>query len=190
MIRRPNALKRLCGAAMLASAAAVLGAPAAASAGTGAGVSADPIVLPKPAHAGGHYHLPGLYVVNTGDETSAYHVRLQRLASATGIEVPAAWVHIREGDFQLGPGKTFVVPIDLDVPKTAAAGHYGSDLIAATVLPGAESSLSFGAAAATGLEFTVSDARSGGKWLWVVAISGLVSGAIALTVARGRQPSR
>ncbi len=149
-------------------AALAAASPPGVAAGAGAGVQASPIVLTTPAHPGQTYALPGLYVVNTGDEPSRYVARVERLASATGLDVPTAWVSFGMNDVLLAPGQWAILPLSLTVPPNAAVGRYGSDLIVATTGGTAQGAMIVGAAAATGLEFSVAKP---GFWIdpaWLV----------------------
>lgn len=144
--------------------------PPRVAAGAGAGVEASPVVLPVPANPGQSYALPGLYVVNTGDESSRYVARVERLASARGLDVPSAWISFGRNDVLLAPGQWTILPLSLTVPSAAAVGHYASDLIVATAGDTAQGGTIVGAAAATGLEFSVAEPGVRIDPAWLVAV--------------------
>ncbi len=166
-------------------AALAAASPPGVAAGAGAGVQASPIVLTTPAYPGQTYALPGLYVVNTGDEPSRYVARVEHLASATGLDVPAAWVSFGRNDVPLAPGQWTILPLSLTVPPNAAIGRYGSDLIVATTGGTAQGGTIVGAAAATGLMFSVAPPATGIDPAWLVAVLVAVGG-VALLLGRRR----
>jgi hypothetical protein len=154
--------RRFVGSALGAALAAFVTGAAPAAASTGAGVAANPVSLAGLAVAGRSYELPGLYVVNTGTDPATYHVQVERLSSATGRDIPSAWVRFGQNDFPLRPGKSAIVPIEVTIPSGAPAGSYGSDLVA-SASAGDAGGTTLGAAAATGLSFTVG---AGGGFRW------------------------
>ncbi len=166
-------------------AALAAASPPGVAAGSGAGVGASPIVLTTPAHPGQTYALPGLSVVNTGDEPSRYVARVERLASATGLDVPTAWVSFGMNDVLLAPGQWAILPLSLTVPPNAAVGRYGSDLIVATTASTAQGGTIVGAAAATGLVFSVARPSIGIDPAWLVPLLVAVGG-VALLLGRRR----
>jgi hypothetical protein len=126
-----------------------------ASASVGAGVGASPITLRVPAQPGQHYHLPGLYVVNTGSKASVYDIDVEELAPGQGRPVPPSWIHFATNHFQLAPNGAASVPITLDVPPGASGGRYASDLVASTAAPRDNAGAVAGVRAATQLVFSV-----------------------------------
>ncbi|HEX6539280.1 MAG TPA: hypothetical protein VF155_08890 [Candidatus Dormibacteraeota bacterium] len=167
---------------------AALFSPVQAAASVGTGVQASPVTLIQPAEPGHSYQLPALLTINTGDETSTYWIRVQRLSKGSSHDVPAAWVIIGRNDVALQPGQSVSVPLELHVPANAASGRYFSDLVAAAVNPHA-SGATLGAAAATELIFTVSTANQvpGGARLpiWGALALG-VAGALAFLALASR----
>jgi hypothetical protein len=138
--------------------AAAAAAPAArpTSASVGAGVGAKPIVLEKPASAGQSYTLPALYVVNTGNTRATLRVTVKRLSSGAERNVPTRWVVFGQNALDLAGNQSATVPLELDVPASAAPGTYMTNLVVGTFSAGSQGGgATFGAAAATRLTFSV-----------------------------------
>lgn len=133
---------------------------------------------------GRSYHLrPEFYVVNTGDETTTYSFRLDRLSALTGTTLPPDWVSFAPRGKQLGPGKHAVVDVTVRVPRDARPGTYVSDAVASGSAKRPGGSVGIGAAAATPIELHVAGHSSafltaiGWPWpLW----GDLAAGAVAL----------
>ena len=98
---------------------AVVCLAAAASANVGVGITAAPITLGRPAEQGQTYHLPGVYVVNTGSETGSIRVSIASLEKTRKLPIPAAWVTFHPATVTLAPKKGTVIPITLAVPRNA-----------------------------------------------------------------------
>ena len=118
--------------AAASAAALVLFVPAAGSASIGAGIGANPIRLAGRAEPGGRYHLPSLYVVNTGTKAAEYRVRIERLGDAPGRDVPASWVRFARTRLRLRPHRSAIVPVTLVLPSQAAHGSYRSNVVLGT----------------------------------------------------------
>jgi hypothetical protein len=142
----------------LLAASLLLTLPAAAGASLGTGVGASPIMLAHTAMPGHTYPLPGLYVLNTGTQTSRYHVRLERLSPGEARTLPAAWVTLQRNDFVLRPNHSATVPVAIRIPGNAQPGAYLSDLVASTSSPRRAGGTALGAAAATKLGLNVGSA--------------------------------
>jgi hypothetical protein len=138
-----------------------------AGADVGAGIGADPILLPQPALPGHGYSMPPVYVVNTGTEPSRYGLVLQRLRQGDDTTVPTQWVTFGKNDFTLGPKESTTVDVTLNVPPDARTGGYASNVVVATIPPGAVAGgTALGARAATDLKFQVSKAPPLIPWPW------------------------
>ena len=146
-------------------------------------MSASPIVLAKPAHPGGSYQLPSLYVINVGTEAAIYQVRVQRLDTGSGRTVPVGWVKVGINNFALQPQESRLVPLQLAVPADAESGAYVSDLIAWTATATSGGGASLGSSAATLRQFRVEAGAGAGSSLpgWAGSVA-LVIGAILLVV--------
>lgn len=179
------AVSILTGLAALAVPAASA-APAPKKASVGAGVGARPLQLGTNARAGGRYHLPSLYVVNTGNRPSTYRVRIERLGTETGRDVPAAWVRLARTHLRLQPHKSALIPVSLVLPEHAAGGDYRTNLVVGTSMRRPGRGAALGAAAADQLSFTI--ATPGFSWSspWVLyPLLGLLAvGALVVTIRR------
>jgi hypothetical protein len=109
---------------------------------------------------------------------------VQRLTSAKGLDIPAAWVHFDLNDVVLASGRGVALPMSLTIPAGARPGRYGSDLVVAAVGNGRVGTTALGAAAATGLEFTVATGRRAvaleGVTQWLLLAAAIVAGVGAL----------
>ena len=146
-------------------------------ASVGVGVQASPVRLGSMAHRGQRYALP-LEVVNTGTETEAVSMRLDRLTRGPGRTVPPTWIQFAGPAVQLAPGQAARVSLELVVPGGATPGEYLSDIVVSSAAAGQPGMGHLGVAAATKLEFTVSSAPAPGAswfpgWMWW-ALTGLL----------------
>jgi hypothetical protein len=146
---------------------------ASAGANVGVGITAAPITLGKPAETGETYHLPGVYVVNTGSETGSIHVSIANLEKTKHLPIPTGWVTFHPSTVTLASKKGTVIPITLAVPDNAKLGTYQSDIEAAATSSGnkAGTGTRVGAAAATRLTFVVAKAKPKPfhipTWVWI-----------------------
>src|SRR5215467_15249963 len=169
---------------------ALLAWPAVSYASVGVGVQAGPVRLAGLAHPGGHYALTPVYVVNTGTDPESISISVERISSGTGRTVPPGWISASSAPVQLSRAHSARIPLELTVPRTAAAGRYFSDVVAkgsaAVAVGGAE----LGVAAATDLEFTVAPGMASVSWFsapgWVLpyVLGVLVLGAAAVGIRR------
>jgi len=160
--------------------------PAAAS--VGVGIQADPVLLAGPAHPGGTFTLPAVYVVNTGSQAESVSVTVQRIAKQpAGLDVPPSWVLTGDVPDSLAPGQATRIPLRLVTPAGARAGHYSSDIVVTgTVQADPGSPVRFSAAAETGLEFSIVPAPPPGLPYWKIWLTAglLLAFAVALLVRR------
>lgn len=130
-------------------AAALLAASVLAPAGVTAGIQADPVCLPVTAQPGHSYPLT---VSVSGSGPLALTVIPAHAGPQRQLhQVPASWVR-----FAVNPAGPGQVALTLAIPAGAAAGAYWSDIEAGTQgQPGAGAQAALGAAATTGIVFTV-----------------------------------
>jgi hypothetical protein len=196
-----QALMRTRLVATLSLAALLTAAGQSAYASVGVGIQADPVRLGSVAHPGGTYTLPSLYVVNTGTEPESLSFQVERLSSGTatgttgttgttpetGHLVSPSWIQISSLGAQLAPGKSAEIALKLTPPGDAKAGSYSSDIVVTgsngTVTSG---DVRFGAAAATGLEFSIVPNPPSGipAWRWWAVAALIVIAGIYFTIRR------
>lgn len=147
---------------------------------------------------GGAYNLPGLSVINTGDETREYAIDV-RPAALDGTRDPKPrWFHFEPSRFVLQPGESQVVTTRIVLPAGVEPGAYGAHLEAQPVAAG---SFTVSVAAATRLTFSVEPAswleaqrHRVNRWLddaapWTFIVPALLLLGVAMTRAR-RLPYR
>lgn len=166
-----------------------LGLAQQARASIGVGIQANPVTLARAARPGGSYPLPALYVVNTGSEAETISVQVKRMSSGPGQPIPAGWIRVGDTDQRLQPRQQVLIPLQLNTPASAKPGHYRSDLVVTGAGTGS-GAIHFGAAAATGLEFSIVPGPAPGgflgfawwKW-WLIGIL-VVAGLIVFGIRR------
>jgi hypothetical protein len=172
--------------ARLTFAAVLLGiwAPA-ANASVGVGIQANPVRLIGSAHPGGSYPLPPLYVVNTGSQAETLSVRVERLQTAAKgtSAVPRSWIQSSwAAGSSIPAGQSASIPLKLVAPANAKPGSYSSDIVVTGSTLLTDGNVRLGAAAATGLDFRIAAAPSGGLlpgWkLWMLVALILIGAAI------------
>jgi hypothetical protein len=136
----------------------------AAQASVGVGVQAAPVRLAGTAQAGQSYQLPALSVLNTGSQTEAITVRVERILPGPGRAVPPAWVHVADQGVRVAPHAEASIGLGLSVPGGAKPGAYLTELVAYGSAAVRAGSANLGAAAATKLEFRVSADPGGLFW--------------------------
>jgi hypothetical protein len=143
----------------------MLGGTHVVQADIGAGIGADPIMLPQPVLAGHSYTMPPVLVVNTGTEPARYAVTVQRRRTSDDTVVPPEWVQFEKNSFTLRPKETATVPVTLNIPADAKPGKYSSTVLAGTVAdsPGATA---LGAQAGTDIKFQVAERPPLIPWPW------------------------
>lgn len=188
-MRRTVTVAAACCSALAAAAAvgADTGArqPGRVTATVGAGVGASPLTLAHAASRGHAYPLGPLYLLNTGTTPARYHLRVERLPSANGRDVPASWVRFHGNDIRLDPNEHAWVKLTVAIPKDAVAGGYATDAVAqAHPVTAPSYPVTVGAAAATSISFSVAGgsgiaARIGWPWpAWLDAL--LLAGVVLL----------
>jgi hypothetical protein len=162
----------------VASGLLMLAAPVAADASVGVGVQAGPVRLAGPAHPGGTYTLPSVYVINTGTEPESIAIRVERISHGTGRTVPPSWIRVSALPSQLAHGRSARVPLDLVVPSGARPGQYFSDVVVTGSAALTAGGANLGVAAATDLEFRVAPGAVAQPWFsmptWVLAAAAAI----------------
>lgn len=169
-------------------AALLLAAPAASYASVGVGIQAGPVRLAGPAHAGGRYTLPPVFVVNTGTEPESVTIQVERVSAGSGRTVPPGWIAVSSGPVRLAHGQSAQIPLTLSVPSGATPGRYFSDVVAHGSAGLSDGGASFGVAAATDLDFTVAPGPAAAGWFsapgwvlpYVAAVTALGAAAVLL----------
>jgi len=145
---------------------------------TGVVVQAGPVRLAAPAHPGGTYTLPSVYVINTGTEPESVAIRVERISHGTGRTVPPSWIRVSALPSQLGHGQSARVPLDLVVPSGARPGQYFSDVVVTGSAALTAGGANLGVAAATDLEFRVAPGAVAQPWFsmptWVLAAAAAI----------------
>ena len=138
----------------------------------GVGIQGNPACLSVPAQPGHSYPLGTVYVVDTGSDGESLSIRATgtfsgQSAPAHSQPFPPSWVSIGypkrylffpSSSVSLSPEQGAYLPVTLNVPGNAAAGLYAGNLvagIAGTPAGGGGMVAGLGAAAATGLNFSV-----------------------------------
>ncbi len=169
---------------------ALLAWPAASYASVGVGVQAGPVRMDGLAHPGGHYALTPVYVVNTGTETESVSISVERISPGTGRTVPPGWISASSAPVRLSHAQSARIPLELTVPRAAAAGRYFSDVVAKGSASVSAGGARLGVAAATDLEFTITPGTASGGWFsapgWVLpyVLGVLVLGVAAVAIRR------
>jgi len=176
------------GIGLIVGLVAALAPAVAAYASIGVGIQSNPVRLGGVAHPGGSYTLPSLYVINTGTEPESVSVRVERLetGSGPGWNVPASWIQISDQGTQLAPNQSALISLELHTPGSARPGSYATDLVATGSTAGTPGVVNFGAAAATGLEFSVTPGPAPGiaAWRWWLFVALIVLTAVIVIVRR------
>ena len=123
----------------------------------GVGIMPGIIRVDEPLLPGGHYNLPSIQVVNTGQEASEYEVELARMAEQKELQPPPEFISFSPKSFYLEPGANQVVSLSLNIPVKAKPGDYLAYIEAHPVSPG--NGMTIGVAAATKLFFTIKPAN-------------------------------
>jgi hypothetical protein len=138
------------------------GAPAALGA-VGVGVGTTAVTAPAALQPGHEYRLhPDFYVTNTGDQTTTYSIRVERLSRDAGAAPAPGWISLGRTRLRLRPGEHARTAVFVRLPKRILPGVYATDLVASgSLAAGGSRTVSIGAAAATQVRFTIAGRRSG-----------------------------
>jgi len=120
----------------------------------GTGVGLGKIEYRDPLIPGSVVLLPKIPVVNTGEETSNYIIKVDYFGDQTEFIPPVEWFSISPNNLNLEPGKSKEVSIYLKLPFTPLPGNYLA-LLEAQNIGGNNGQLELGPAAATKFYFTV-----------------------------------
>jgi hypothetical protein len=145
----PGGILRLVAALALAAALSA----SVAQADVGVGVDLTQVEVTEVLEPGAGYQLPGVGVINTGDEAADYEVLVSYVEGQAEERPSAAWFDFSPRRFHLEPGDAQQVDVALDLPAGATPGHYAALLEAHPVVDA--EGVSVGVAAATRLSFTV-----------------------------------
>lgn len=125
----------------------------------GVGIMPGIIRVDEPLLPGGHYNLPSVQVINTGNESSDYGVELASIGEQEELQPPAEFIIISPTSFHLEPGASQVVLLSLDIPVKAKPGDYLAYVEAHPTATSGGDGMQIGVAAATKLYFTVKPAN-------------------------------
>ncbi|MCH8062456.1 MAG: molecular chaperone [Chloroflexi bacterium] len=128
--------------------------PGAAWAQAGVGINVGSIQIDQDLAPGGIYNLPAVGVINTGNESSDYSLRITYLADRPEMRPSEDWFSFNPPVFRLEPGEDGTVGIRVHVPVAARSGDYFA-LLEAYPVPSGQSGALISVAAATKLSFTV-----------------------------------
>lgn len=128
-------------------------------AAVGVGVGTGKIVVDKPLKPGGLYNLPPLTVFNTGDEKSEYIINVAYHTDQPQLRPDKSWFIFEPYPFSLGPAKSQVVTVKLNLPLKITPGDYFAYLEAKPVTTGTQGTVTIGIAAASKLYFSVAPAN-------------------------------
>ena len=119
----------------------------------GVGVNLGRIDVQDRLKPGGSYLLPGLGVINTGDEAGNYRLEVTYVEGQNQRRPPPSWLEFTPERFFLAPGQSRTIDIRIELPSGATPGDYFAFIEAR---PAAEAEgVTVGVAAATRLTFTV-----------------------------------
>lgn len=166
----------------------LVGFPLPSQASIGIGVQDGPVRLGRVAHPGNSYTLPSVAVINTGTQTEAVTVRVERLSHGPGRAVPPSWVHMTGPSVRLSPHHETWIPLGLALPGDAKPGAYLSDIVVVAATSVVAGRANLGVAAATKLEFRVGPGPGPGPaipaWTWWAAGGLVLLAAVAYRVRR------
>ena len=121
----------------------------------GVGVATGKIIVNEKLKPGIIYNLPPLTVLNTGDVSSDYEVKITYFEKQPQLKPSNDWFIFSPQKFHLDPGKVQVVRIKLNLPITVKPGDYFGFLEAHPVQKNTTGKTTIGIAAAAKLYFTI-----------------------------------
>jgi len=133
-------------------------APLVALAGVGVGVNLGKINIDEPLKPGGIYNFPSIGVINTGDESGDYELAVTYHQDQAELRPAQEWFSFSPAAFQLEPGQSQSVAVQLTLPMRVKPGDYFAYLEAHPVKK-AGPGTTIGVAAATKAYFTISPAN-------------------------------
>ena len=130
------------------------------SANIGVGVGTGKIVVDEELKPGSVYRLPPISVLNTGDVSGEYSVRITYHTNQEELQPPKAWFRFSPEKFNLEPDQQQIVEVTLDVPVNAVPGDYFAYVEAFPLSNSATGSVTtVGIAAASKLYFEITPAN-------------------------------
>ena len=132
--------------------------PSLAFSGVGVVVNLGKIEIDEPLKPGGIYNFPSIGVINTGDETGDYELAVTYHQDQPEQRPAAEWFTFSPSSFQLKPGESQSVAVQLALPLKMTPGDYFAYLEAHPVIK-AGPGTTIGVAAATKTYFTVAPAN-------------------------------
>jgi len=124
----------------------------------GVGVNLGKIEIDEPLKPGGIYNFPSIGVINTGDEAGDYELAVTYHQDQPEQRPDEEWFTFTPSSFQLEPGESQSVAVQLALPLKMTPGDYFSYLEAHPVIK-AGPGTTIGVAAATKTYFTVAPAN-------------------------------
>jgi hypothetical protein len=126
----------------------------------GVGIGTGEIKYEEKLKPGTIYSLPGINVVNTGDEASEYEINLAFKNNAEELQPEKEWFSFSPDSFYLEPKESKLVEIRLELPVKVEPGDYFSYIEAKPVKKSIqESGAKVGVASAAKLYFTIMPAN-------------------------------
>lgn len=133
----------------------------------GVGISHSEITVEEKLAQGGRYRLPSVTVTNTGTDAGRYEVVITQIQDQEELRPDPDWFRFDPESFNLEPGQSQVVSINLNVEDGAEPGDYFSLIEAHPIQE--ETGITIGVAAAAKLSFEVKP--SGFLELWRLRIA-------------------
>jgi len=136
------------------------------SADRGVAIDLGSISIERNLAKGGSYTLPTIGVRNPGDETTRYRMSVTYFEGQSQSRPGGGWLDFSPAEFELRPGATQPVNVELNIPPGARPGDYAALLQAGIVTEGEGAEV--GGAAGTRLSFTVKPSNFLEAWsLWL-----------------------
>lgn len=120
----------------------------------GVGVDVGNVVIDEEVPPGTVLHLPGIGVINTGDEPAIYGLGVAHMDGQKELRPAPSWFSFSPSSFPLDPGAGRRVEVTVNVPVDVEPGEYFALVEAFPKSSGG--TVGVGIAAATRLRFTVS----------------------------------
>ena len=149
------------------AATAIASLPVPAFATQGVSVDLGRVEVDEPLRAGQRYQLPTIGVTNPGTESATFEVSVDARAGVDAA--PDDWFRLAPSSFELDPGDTQPVAVELVLPPGARPDRY-EQLLSAKLVVGESGGTTVGAAAASILTFeVVPSTLVEGLWLSIVS---------------------
>ncbi len=125
-----------------------------AFASIGVGIGPGKIIIKDKLVSGLEYTIPSVTVLNTGDESEEFGVRVAYPGKQKEQKPPAEWFEFSPKKIKLKPNESQMVEVSLRIPRAAKPGKYFVYIEAYPVIRGKGGAM-VGVAAATKVYFTV-----------------------------------